>query len=150
MTDETEAAYLRGQIDGFLFGIASRADTQFEDSLWESHYGTVITHCSFPTYPSEKACRNEERELVFSTYNHKAGESTLDAGADFPDDRPGAVVFDDGIAAIRTNWGKDCTVDLTSFEHGIVGFLSERHLQAVRKSHQRVEGDKRGTWSARE
>jgi hypothetical protein len=146
MTDETEAAHLRGLINGFLFGIASRADTPFEDAQWESHYGSVITHCSFPTYPSMKARRNGERELVLGTYNHETGESILSADSDFPDDRPGAVVFDDGVAVIRTNWGDNYCVNLSPLEHGIVGFLSERHLQAVRRSHQRVEGDKRGAW----
>jgi len=144
VSNETESARLRGLINGFLFGIASRADTQFEDTIWESHYGSVITHCSFPTYPSTEARRNDERAIGLGTYNHETGESTLDVGSNFPTDRPGAVVFDDGNAAIRTNWGKECTVNLTSLEHGIIGFLSERHLQSVRKSHGRVEGDRRG------
>jgi hypothetical protein len=123
MDGQFKAIRIRGKIEGFLFGIVSRLDTQFDESVWQSHYGSVMLYCSFPLYRKERAPRNSGGEYITGKFNHETQESIMGHDIEFPEGASGAIVFEDGIAAIRTDRGEGYIIELSNRE-----FLTVSHL----------------------
>jgi len=123
MDAQTKAIRIRGKIEGFLFGMVSRSDTQFDESVWESHYGSVMLYCSFPLRRKEQVPDTDVATYITGKFDHETEESIMGHDVVFPENEPGAIVFEDGIAAVRTDWGESCTIELSNQE-----FLAVAHL----------------------
>lgn len=123
MNAQTKAIRIRGKVEGFLFGIVSRLDTEFDESVWESHYGSVMLYCSFPLYREQKAPDTDQATHIIGKFDHETDESIMGHDVTFPDSEPGAIVFEDGTAAVQTDRGQNYTIELSNQE-----FLTVAHL----------------------
>ena len=123
MDGQFKAIRIRGKIEGFLFGIVSRLDTQFDESVWQSHYGSVMLYCSFPLYRKERAPDTNKTAYITGRFDHEIDESIMDHDIPFPETASGAIVFEDGIAAIQTDRREGYIIELSNRE-----FLTVSHL----------------------
>lgn len=142
MEGKTEYDHINDKINLFLSGIVSRSGDQFDQSTWETYYGSVITHSSLTEPRRDLEQSNGRDTLTLFNYSPETGELRLNTDAEFPDEGTGAIVFDDGFAVVRTPWEDVYTAELTTLEHLTVAFLSERHLEAVRSVHPIAGGNR--------
>lgn len=135
MDGQFKAIRIRGKIEGFLFGIVSRLDTQFDEAVWESHYGSVMLYCSFPLYRKGRVPRHSGEEYITGKFNHETQESIMGYDIGFPEGPSGAIVFEDGVAAIRTDEDIRCTIQLSARELLMVAILVDRLFVTLRNDH---------------
>jgi hypothetical protein len=103
--DESDSAYVRGRIDGFLHGLAWSSDQHlaFDQEQWEDRYGSRVVYDSFPAWASKAERKRNENPIVLCDWVDSTETLYLKDGVSLPLDRSGTIVFEDGLVVISSS-----------------------------------------------
>ena len=103
--DESDSAYVRGRIDGYLRGLAQSSDGSlaFDQEQWEDLYGSRVVYDSFPAWASKEERNRNEDPVVLCDWMDSTETLYLKDGVSLPHDRSGTMVFEDGTVVISSS-----------------------------------------------
>jgi hypothetical protein len=132
---ESDSAYVRGRVDGFLNGLAcsSDKDLAFDQERWEDRYGSRVVYDSFPAWASKAEQKRNEDPVVLCDWVDSSETLYLKDGVNLPLDRSGTIVFENGLVVLSSSGSPQMfTVDEDVVE--LVEEWRELNLEMLRDS----------------
>lgn len=133
--DDSDSAYVRGYIEGYLHGLARTTDEclAFDKERWEELYGTRVMYESFPAWASKEERNRNDDPVVLCDWVDSTETLYLKGGVSLPLDRSGTMVFADGTVVISSSGNpRMFTVSEDVVEH--VERLQELSLTKLREA----------------